>query len=101
MPFMSALALVRVGFCTSEVKPFGPLHANVAFVVSVSAVSCSSSPAHGVLAVAVAFTVLPAVFTVIDAVLTQPFSFLTVMVKSAAFSPLKVVADEKLLPSIE
>src|SRR5947207_15924203 len=30
MPASAVVALVRVGFCSAEVKPFGPVHAYVA-----------------------------------------------------------------------
>ena len=68
---------------------FGPVHANVAFVVAVVAVSQSVSLTHGVLAVAVTVTVFPMVVTVVESEEVHPFVSVTVIMYDPAFSPVK------------
>ena len=98
---MFALASAMVGFCSLEVNPFGPVQLYVAFAVEEDPVSCRVSPAHGVLAAAVASTVLPVVITVTAVVLEQPLAFCTVMVYCPASSPLKTFAVWKSVPLME
>ena len=80
VPTLPVETLVMIGFLTSEVKPFGPVHAKLAPSVAVIAVSISVSPLQGLFAVASTATVLPIVLMVSNAEEEQPFSSVTVIV---------------------
>ena len=80
VPTLPVETLVMIGFLTSEVKPFGPVHAKLAPSVAVIAVSIRVSPLQGLFAVASTATVLPIVLMVSNAEEEQPFSSVTVIV---------------------